>query len=85
MSKKLKQYYRFRNIDSLLDKYEELEKQGRYKEAIKYAEKLIPAGEKAYAESLNRLASDLANETIPRNALQARQHLICCIGCARRL
>ena len=37
-------------VNRLNKKYEELEKQGRYKEAIKYAEKLIPTGEKAYGK-----------------------------------
>lgn len=48
-------------VDALYQKYVELKDQGRYQEALRYAEELVPAGEKAFGNDHHYVATFLNN------------------------
>ena len=46
-------------VDALYQKYQHFKKQGSYKEALKYAKELVPAGEKAFGRDHRNVATFL--------------------------
>ncbi len=48
-------------VDALYQKYMQLNKQGRYREAIQYAKELVPAGEEAFGKGHPNVAMFMNN------------------------
>ena len=56
-------------VDALYKRYVQLNKQGRYQEALRYAKELVPSGEEAFGKDHPNVATFLNNLAYTYNSL----------------